>query len=48
MFDIVAPYEDELALPVEVEGIDHAEARLTRPAAAGHMKPAAESQAENE
>jgi hypothetical protein len=48
MFDIVAPHEHELALPVEVEGIDHAEAWLPRPAAARHMKPAAESQPKNE
>jgi len=42
MFDIVAPQKDELALPIKVEGIDDAEPRLTGPATARHVKPAAE------
>jgi hypothetical protein len=48
MFDIVAPHEDKLTLSVEVKGIDNPEARLTRPAAARHVQPAAESQPKNE
>jgi hypothetical protein len=39
MFDIVAPHQNELPLPVEIEGIDNSKAGLTCPAAAWHMKP---------
>ena len=48
MFDIIAAHENQLALPVEIEGIDDAEARLTGSPAARHMQPAAECQTENE
>jgi hypothetical protein len=40
VFDIVAPDNDKLALPVEIESIDDSEARLTgTPSAAGHAEP---------
>jgi hypothetical protein len=41
MFDIVAPDYDELALAVEIEGIDDAEPHLPR-APAGHAEATAE------
>jgi hypothetical protein len=47
MFDIVTPDKNELALPVEVEGIDDAEARLAG-TASRHAQPAAKGQAEHE
>lgn len=33
MFGIVAPHDDQLPLPVEIERIDNAEPGLARPAA---------------
>jgi hypothetical protein len=41
MFDIVSPYEHELALPVEIEDIDNGKPRLV-PAAAVHGDPPVE------
>jgi hypothetical protein len=48
MFDIVAPHQDKLPLPVEIEGIDNSETGLSRPAPARHVKPAAKGKAKNE
>jgi hypothetical protein len=48
MFDVVAPHQHKLALPVEIKGIDHAKTRLTRPAAARHVNAPPEGQTENE
>ena len=48
VFDIVASHEDQLALPVEIEGVHDAEPRLSRPAVSRHVQPAAEQQAVKE
>jgi hypothetical protein len=48
MFDIVAPHENQLPLPVEIKRIDDAQTRLTCPSTASHMQPAAKSQTEYE
>ncbi|QBR70010.1 hypothetical protein CU048_00505 [Beijerinckiaceae bacterium] len=48
MFDIVASNDHELALPVEVEGIDNAEARLPHPAIARQTKPTPENNPKNQ
>ncbi|MGO8801338.1 MAG: hypothetical protein ACLQJL_19890 [Roseiarcus sp.] len=45
MLDIVAAHQDKLALPVERERVDQAEARLARPAAAGEAQAMAEQRA---
>ena len=42
MFDIVAPDEDQLALPVEVVGVDDAEPRLAGPAVRCRTQPSTE------
>ncbi len=48
MFDIVAPNDHELAMPVEIEGVDDAKPRHARPAAGRRLQPASESEAKNE
>ncbi len=48
MLDIVAPNDHQLAVPVEVEGVDDAKPRQPRPAAARRLEPASEGKAENE
>jgi hypothetical protein len=48
MFDIVAPDDHELTLPVEIEGVDDAKARHSRPAASRHAQPAPEDQAKDD
>ncbi len=40
MFGVVAPHDDELTLPIEIEGIDDAQTRLTR-SPARHAEAAA-------
>ena len=47
MFDIVASNNDELALPVEVEGIDSPKPRRPGPSITRQPKPASEGKAEN-
>ena len=45
MLDVVAPDEHELPLPIQVEGVHHAQPRLAG-SAARHMQTAAEDEAE--
>jgi hypothetical protein len=47
MFDIVASNNNELALPVEVEGIDGPKPRYPGPSIAWQPKPTSEEGAEN-
>ncbi len=47
MFDIVAPDNDKLALTVEVERVDDAEAELPCPGTR-HAEPPSEREAENQ
>ena len=44
MFNIVATNDDQLALPVDIEGVDHAEPGLSGAPAAGAPDPTAEDQ----
>jgi hypothetical protein len=46
MFDVVAPYDDKLALTIEIESIDDAEPHLPR-AAARHSEPTPKGEPEN-
>ena len=48
MFDIVAPHQHQLALSVERKGVDQAESRLARAAAAGNAQAMAENEAIND
>jgi hypothetical protein len=48
MLDIVAAHEHELALPVEIERIDDAEARLACPSTARQMKLASKNTQDDE
>jgi hypothetical protein len=47
MFDIVASNNNELALPVEIEGIDGPKPRQPGPSIAWQPDPATEDEAEN-
>jgi hypothetical protein len=46
MFGVVAPHDDQLALAVEVEGVDNAETRLTR-SSARHAQPPSDEHPED-
>ena len=48
MLDIIAPDDHQLAVAVEVEGVDDAEPRQPRPAVARRFQPSSESEAINE